>query len=266
MVLSTYSRVTNKQVSYEEAYIVLPQKPEYDPTRIRRIDIRQHVTSHQMFLLQDISKPLIIAAGILDIKFLALVHGGAIFTIPALVLAPQQEHLQGTGHDHDDHGTKGHPHASTVVRGVTRRKHAGAQDRTALAAGGEDGQSGAAFRVRGVRVADPCEDHGDADETHDGEEEAEVAWPDARGGCEDDVADGSDESAAYREGTTQVKTIGDEGTGDNRDPAREVRRRTETVGLDRRERAHLGDDGRNEQGKGSETSVDTEVHQGREVT
>lgn len=184
----------------------------------------------------------------------------AVLAIAATILPPQEEDLAKAGDDNDAARPEGHPHAPTVVRRIGGREDIGAQNGTALAPRGEDGQGRAALRVRRVRVAHPGEDEGDGDEDHHRQEEPDVPRRDGRLRAEDDVADGGDEGGADDERAPELVSVGDEGARDDGDPARGVGRGAEPVGLDRREGSHLGDDGGDEEGERGEADVASEVH------
>lgn len=191
---------------------------------------------------------------------------GAVLAITLTILPPQEKDLAQAGDDNDAARSEGHPHALAVVGRVGGREDVGAQDGTALAARGENGQGSAAFRVCRVRVAHPGEDEGDRDEDHHGQEEPEVPRRDGRLRGQDNVADGGDDGRADDERAPQLVPVGDEGACDDGDPAGDVRRGAEPVGLDGREDAHLGDDGGDEQREGGKADVAAKVHQGWKVT
>lgn len=189
----------------------------------------------------------------------------AILLIALPIGAGQDDHLHARGDDDQQTGAARDPHALAVVGPVTLGEDVRSQDGTTLAAGGEDGQGGGALRVGGVGVADPGEGHGDADEDEHGEEEAKVAWADARRGAQDDVADGGEERRDRDKGAPVADPVGQERRPVDRQEAEHVRRRREPVALDRAERPHFADDRRHEERQRREAHVAAKVHQRREV-
>lgn len=149
----------------------------------------------------------------------------AVLAIPDAILARQNSHLHTRGDDDEQTGAARDPHALVVIRGIRLRKDIGAQDRPALAAGGEDGEPRGARGIRRVAVGHPGQRHGDRDEDQDGQKQAKVPRAHGRGGDEHNVPDGGEQRRDRDKGPSHADAVGEIGRAADGQETQHIRRR-----------------------------------------
>lgn len=189
----------------------------------------------------------------------------AVLGVPLFIFPPQECHLHATRDDDQEAGAATDPHAFAVIRAFAFGEDVGAQHRTALTSGGQDGQGHEPLALGRVGVAHPGEDHGDADEDQDRQEQAKVPRAHARRGAQDDVTHGRQEGGDDDKGAPVADPVRPPGAAADGEEAKHVGGRGQAVGLDGAEGPHLRDDGRDEEGEGREADVAAKVHERREV-